>query len=159
MVHTSRMMSPSLSWAQRGWSMICFTTGPIAPSPGGEEGGEKREEREGGRRIVLHIIHLLHWSKSYACKQLKVKLAIESGTHRATYSTTRWLCCSTYSSITWALSAQAHHTVYCITAFTFSIHGPRWEFVGVWMANRGFGRWIHYHWPLVGVNGKKTYTV
>ena len=28
-------MSPSLSWAQRGWSMICFTTGPIVDSPAG----------------------------------------------------------------------------------------------------------------------------
>ena len=52
MPNTSRMMSLSLSCAQRGWSMICFTTGPIGPSPvregdGGE--GERGERGRGGR--------------------------------------------------------------------------------------------------------------
>ena len=52
MTNTSRMMSLSLSCAQRGWSMICFTTGPIGPSPvregdGGE--GERGEKRKGER--------------------------------------------------------------------------------------------------------------
>ena len=54
MINTSRMMSPSLSWVQRGWSVICLTTGPIGPSPergrreGGREGGGEREGGGGG---------------------------------------------------------------------------------------------------------------
>ena len=59
-------MSPSLSWAQRGWSMICFTTGPIGPSPAYVE--RERVVKRG--KVKMNITHNLHWSKTYASKQL-----------------------------------------------------------------------------------------